>query len=67
MRPKFRLNLRPQIYLTGLTAKFKDVCQRTVSAKLLPIDLAFMAALQVLKSKKSNFSELSEGDCVACE
>jgi hypothetical protein len=26
-----------------------------------------MAPLQVLKPKKSNFSELVEGDCIACK
>ena len=41
--------------------------QRTVSAKSLPIDLAFMTTLQVLKPKKSNFSEMSEGACIAFE
>jgi hypothetical protein len=43
------------------------VGQRTVSAKSLPKELAYMAALQVLMPKKSIFSELFEGDCIACE
>jgi hypothetical protein len=62
-----RLNRRPHIYLIGLIAEFKKVGQRTLSAKSLPIELALMVALQVLKPKESSFSELLEGDCVACE